>query len=57
MSTPTVTAIQYRPSRYNQDYYIVKYSHGIHTLLHREDLVVIQWIAEGNEPLPADDPS
>jgi len=57
MSTPTVTTIQYRPSRYNQDYYIVKYSHGIHTLLHREDLVVIQWLAEGNEPLPADEPS
>jgi hypothetical protein len=52
MSTPTITSIQYRPSTYNQDYYIVKYSHGINTLLHKEDLVVVEWLAEGNQPLP-----
>lgn len=55
MTTPYITTIKNRPSNKNQNYYEVVYSHGITTLLLKTDRQVLNWIAEGNTPEPADE--
>ena len=50
---PTITQI--RQTTRNQNYYIVTYSHGIVTPIHRDDDAVVKWLAqEGNVLSPAD---
>ena len=45
----TITQIKQRPATKNQNYYIVTYSHGIVTPIHRDDDAVVEWLAqEGN---------
>ena len=54
MSTPTITKIQKRPSNLNQQYYQVTYSHGITTLLNKDDMIVTNWVDNGNTVQEAD---
>ena len=51
----TITQIKQRPANKNQNYYIVTYSHGIVTPIHRDDDIVVDWLAkEGNTLSPAE---
>tara|TARA_A100001035_G_C27505046_1_gene373760 strand:+ start:392 stop:556 length:165 start_codon:yes stop_codon:yes gene_type:complete len=53
---PTITQIRQRPATRNQNYYIVTYSHGIVTPIHRDDDAVVEWLAqEGNVLSPAEE--
>tara|TARA_B100000085_G_scaffold256753_1_gene257531 strand:+ start:2089 stop:2253 length:165 start_codon:yes stop_codon:yes gene_type:complete len=53
---PTITQIRQRPATRNQNYYIVTYSHGIVTPIHRDDDAVVKWLAqEGNVLSPAEE--
>ena len=54
MSTPTITKIQKRPSNLNLQYYLVTYSHGITTLLDKDEMIVTNWVADGNTVLEAE---
>ena len=53
---PTITQIRQRPATRNQNYYIVTYSHGIVTPIHRDHDAVVKWLAkEGNVLSPAEE--
>lgn len=53
---PTITQIRQRPATRNQNYYMVTYSHGIVTPIHRDDDAVVKWLAqEGNVLSPVEE--